>query len=78
MLYKLEIVAAVVWFLVVIGGMIAWRKQLQTRGQRGIASSPIHGQRNAASAAFSMALMLWCAVIVVGLLPLILITTIRR
>ena len=77
MLYKLEIVAAVVWFLVVTGGMIAWRKQLQTRGQRGIASSPIHDQRNAASATFSMTLIVWCSVIVVGLLPLILITTLR-
>ena len=75
MLHDLAIGLALLWLAVVC--LMAWRFRLSSRALRWVAQSPSAYTQRTTSVALSMAAVMWCLALLVGLLPLWLVTRTR-
>ena len=75
MVYDLEVGLSVGWFALVVIG--AWRVRLPAQTRQWIGGPlPTYSERHSSSGGFSLAVAIWCAVLLVGVLPLLLVTSV--
>ena len=75
MAYDLEVGLSVGWFALVVIG--AWRVRLPAQTRQWIGGPlPTYSERPGSSGGFSLAVAIWCAVLLVGVPPLLLVTSV--